>query len=368
MRVQTGGKVRPLVLVVGALVSLILALPGDAGAQRVDVDDGELTYQPGIGQANAVVINQQGGVYRVRDTGTPSLFAGTNCDPTADPQEVACPVAALSVSATLGEGDDSFTVDVALPTIVFGDAGADTVLGGGGDDNLFGLDGSDTLRGREGNDYMVEGDFDPNVLDGGPGADTLIGGYGDDTVLGGAGDDRDLFGMDGDDLVDGGEGDDLVDGGPGPTLLVPDTDRMLGGPGLDRISYRNRGAPVRASIGDGANDGVPGENDDAGADFEELTGGQNGDELFGGPGPDSIDGQGGTDVIDGKEGSGPAGRGRCGRRQRLGAGRPRRRHSRGPGRKRPAQWRGWERPGLRRHRWRHASWRRRTGRPRRRRR
>jgi hypothetical protein len=75
-----------------------------------------------------------------------------------------------------------------------------------------------------------------------------------------------------------------------------------GDAGVDTVIYQ-RATPVSASIGDGANDGAPGEHDDVQADVENVTGGTGGDALTGDAGANRIDGGGGDDVITG--GAGP---------------------------------------------------------------
>lgn len=103
--------------------------------------------------------------------------------------QIACPTADfVSISASLGAGDDSFSVgaSVRIPASLSGGpgndtlrggSGADTLAGGAGADRLFGNNGSDTLKGGKGND----------VLFGGKGNDTLIGGPGRDRLHGGPG-------------------------------------------------------------------------------------------------------------------------------------------------------------------------------------
>jgi len=68
----------------------------------------------------------------------------------------------------------------------------------------------------------------PTLLLGGSGADTLIGGSGKDRIFGGPGSD-DLYGGDNDDQLRGGDGDDLLTGGAGH-------DRLLGQGGNDRLN------------------------------------------------------------------------------------------------------------------------------------
>jgi Ca2+-binding RTX toxin-like protein len=165
------------------------------------------------------------------------------------------------------------------------------------------MGGADMVQGGAGDDRLLELDDSANHLDGGPGSDSITGGIGPDTVLGGPGNDTALFGGDGNDVIDGGEGDDVIDGGDGPSGFQLDSDRLAGGPGTDRVSYLRRADPLRVSLGDGANDGAPGEADDATGDLEQLRGGGGGDQLTGGAAGDVIDGGGGGDVVDGGGGA-----------------------------------------------------------------
>jgi len=74
------------------------------------------------------------------------------------------------------DGDDSITVNVpGVNSMLFGNAGRDTLRGGGGDDILVGGDGDDRLTSGNGRDLLI----------GGAGSDTLASGNGDDILIGG---------------------------------------------------------------------------------------------------------------------------------------------------------------------------------------
>jgi len=103
-----------------------------------------------------------------------------------------------------------------------------------------------------------------------------------------------LHGGPGDDVLGGGDGFDVLDGGPG-------ADQMSGGAGHDTLSYRDRTAPVSATIGGPG--GEAGEGDAIGADIEEIQGGAGPDLLRGGPRDDVLWGGGGDDDIDGGAGN-----------------------------------------------------------------
>src|SRR5512133_2128794 len=85
--------------------------------------------------------------------------------------QIQCPTSDfVSFSASLGDGDDSFSVAPSIHVPV-------SELGGTGRDLLRGASGSDTLIGGKGGD----------VLKGGKGRDVLKGGAGRDKLRGGAG-------------------------------------------------------------------------------------------------------------------------------------------------------------------------------------
>jgi hemolysin type calcium-binding protein len=157
----------------------------------------------------------------------------------------------------------------------------------------------------------------------GRGNDDVKGTSSSTTVYSGAGDDRidgrsagtagspELFGGSGDDTILGGAGQDRISGGPG-------SDFLSGGPGVDTVSYapvsgedpyedqldiREQLLPVHASIGDGANDGRPGDHDDLRADVENLIGGLGPDSLIGNATANRLDGSDGADVLQGLDGN-----------------------------------------------------------------
>ncbi len=107
------------------------------------------------------------------------------------------------------------------------------VLGGDGNDQIIGLDdyvsvlygeaGNDTIKAGSQDGNHIEGDAGNDTLDGNSGVDYLYGGSGNDSLRGFKGDDQ-LFGGSGDDRLAGGGGDDLFHGGTGD-------DRIFGGAG-----------------------------------------------------------------------------------------------------------------------------------------
>ena len=71
-------------------------------------------------------------------------------------------------------GNDSVSIDSAITrnTIIFGEAGNDTISGGGGSDVIVGGDGNDKISGNNGRDILIGGD----------GSDSLNGGNDDDIL------------------------------------------------------------------------------------------------------------------------------------------------------------------------------------------
>jgi Ca2+-binding RTX toxin-like protein len=176
-----------------------------------------------------------------------------------------------------------------------------TLNGGGGDvlgaeiDRVVSENEDDTIDASALNSVMLR-------VFGGLLEDFIVGGAAPDTVSGGSEDDI-LAGSDGDDTVGGGSGDDLVDEG----LASNGSDGLSGGVGGetdcgDTVTYGARTISVNVSTDGVANDGVAGELDTVGADFEILVAGASNDTLSdtlviaqrfqGGDGDDALTGDG----------------------------------------------------------------------------
>jgi hypothetical protein len=102
----------------------------------------------------------------------------------------------LAIDINAGDGDDAVRIDesngalnVAIPTIISGGDGNDTLAGGSGDEILRGGDGDDVIDGNRGNDIGLLGDGDDTfVWDPGDGSDVVEGQDGlDAMVFNGAG-------------------------------------------------------------------------------------------------------------------------------------------------------------------------------------
>ncbi len=310
-------------------------------------------------EPNDVTISLAAGTYTITDPGA-SIDAFPGCtypNPTDDHIVTCLDVGVQQVNVTVGGNDDGVTLDVPVPSIIFGGVGQDELNGGSGPDSIHGEAGSDDVRGGSGDDYLSPEDAfavlpAENRAEGGDGYDTLIGGDAADVLDGGGGNDQ-LLGMAGDDTLHGGEGDDLLhgregtdrlfgqggndelglrqivgsaavsakppepgddqmDGGPGDDLLRPgdgpgggvsDGDTLLGGEGRDTVTYERRSDPVVITVDGGSADGFPGEGDNVMPDIEKVEGGAGGDSITGSPGNDTIDGGNGDDVIAGLGGN-----------------------------------------------------------------
>jgi Ca2+-binding RTX toxin-like protein len=272
------------------------------------------------GEANAVTIEAGPGGVVVRDAGAP-LTAGPYCEPLAD--GVACALPASAV-VDLGDGDDRLAVrgvtadvydgpgddvlEIATGTFHAG-TGADAMRvtestaasrvsyatrtagvwvtengvaddGEAGERDDVGL-GIQSVDGGSGDDVLIA-DPDPHILDGKAGDDRIAGGPRDDILTGDAGDDV---------LLGGAADDDLLAG--------PGADVIRGGPGEDATGWPHAGAGVRVALDDRPGDGAPGEDDDAGADVEVVTGTAYDDVMRGSAGPQVLDGREGDDRLDG---------------------------------------------------------------------
>lgn len=145
----------------GALIGLIaIAMP--ARAADLELFGGQLSYTAAAdATANAVTVTLANGIYTVDDP-TVSIQVGANAAGAGcaafDSNTVTCPAAALtSLTIATGAGDDTITLtNVAVPALLIGGQGNDTVHGGPEDDTFFWIpgDGSDVLDGGAGTDTL----------------------------------------------------------------------------------------------------------------------------------------------------------------------------------------------------------------------
>ena len=206
-----------------------------------------------------------------------------------------------------------------------GSPGDDDLNGGGADDILFGGPaGNDDFRGSAGFDTVTYSEVSsPTVItvddaagDGPAGesdnvrtdVESVFGSPAADDITGSSGAEV-LFGFSGTDTLDGAGGDDLLEG-EGPAFIPLEADVLIGGAGIDGVTYASHFSPIAADIDDLADDGAAGENDRVRTSVENLFGGPSNDTLTGsadanlleggpGSGSDVINGLGGPDVIAG---------------------------------------------------------------------
>lgn len=123
------------------------------------------------------------------------------------PTQVSCvPSYIGAIRGDLGAGNDTFTAQTTLPTLIgislvieerplnggpgrdriVGGLGGDLITGGAGADALLGFGGGDLIRGEAGRDSLSGGGSSDNLM-GGSGADKLHGGAARDLCNGGGG-------------------------------------------------------------------------------------------------------------------------------------------------------------------------------------
>jgi hemolysin type calcium-binding protein len=168
---------RPHTLLVACFATAALwLLPATAQAASVAVSGGKLTYTAAPGEANRVTVAPWGLSLRITDTGSGgagalTLTSGIGCW-RLSAISAACSGNVSGLSASLGDGDDTFDGKLArVDTGVSGGSGDDTLSTGYGADTIEGGAGADALSGRAGNDTFTARDGE---------ADTLICGDGED--------------------------------------------------------------------------------------------------------------------------------------------------------------------------------------------
>ena len=187
----------------------------------------------------------------------------------------------LSLTNVLVSQLDASDFIFAVPNVINGTIGDDTLVGTGAPDTINALAGNDQVTGSFGNDQIFGGDDD----------DSLDGGAGDDTIFGGAGTD----------FIQPGAGDDIVDGG----TSVNDNDSVgyqFSGTATG-ITYTGGTAGNGIAIGDGVVTGDAFVGTDTLTNLEGVQGTNFVDTLTGGDANENLSGVGGDDMIDGGEGS-----------------------------------------------------------------
>jgi hypothetical protein len=327
------------ILAAGVAALALAAAPAAAQAAEVSVNGSTLEFKAAAGErnfpqlavldANTVIVDETFGISLVG--------RGPNCGPSRFIEDVQCVVPGGILSATfdLGDGNDQFQVKA-------GTLGQIRLLGGSGNDtyraapgnqppqrvHFQGSSGTDTAdySGTEGRVALVKDeqdrdgriDFDRDKI--GLDVERLVDSRFSGDVLVGSDDPNvaETF------LVNAGRGD-FFNGRSGPDAFVmglegggPTT--VVGGPGIDSVSYRRRSRPVKVTLSQGTRDdgtidaegpGLPEGDDISGVeqagggsgDDQLFAGGETGVELDGGPGNDIIGGSSGSDVLIGFIGS-----------------------------------------------------------------
>jgi len=241
---------------------ILCAVNQPALAAQVSSDGQTVSYIAGPGEANKVLLtvnssgcgNQMNSCLTINESGA-RLTAAAPCVITSSGywgDIAACPVP-QSVSANLGDGDDSW----------------------------WDWDGPSVIDAGGGTDNPVEGKGGDDVIHGGPGGDLLFGGPGND-------------------LVDGGAGDDKLEGIAGGTFNPTQTagaDNYIGGGGTDTVLYERRTEDLTISLDGQANDGANGEGDNVGADITTVVAGDGNDTLTGNGARNILAGSAGSDTL-----------------------------------------------------------------------
>jgi Ca2+-binding RTX toxin-like protein len=237
-----------LALCAGALAAA--ALPAGASASAVFQQGGTLHLVGFAGEANRFSIAKTGiNNFRVVDTGAAIGNLGPSCRLDGSPNAVVCSGEQVSLigNVQVDANDGADTVDArlaAVPVLLLGGPGNDTLTGGAGNDFLIGGDGldvmdgqggADTFAGQNGTDRVdyisrtgpIDASLDGQADDGAAGehdnilddVETIRGGSGNDSLVGN-GNRNFLIGGPGNDIIfgQGGAGDDL-NGGPGDDRL-----------------------------------------------------------------------------------------------------------------------------------------------------
>jgi Ca2+-binding RTX toxin-like protein len=275
-------------------------LTGGAGTDTMLGGDGADTFPQGATPDGADAIDGGTGVdlvdYHLRTTSVAVSLDGQAND--GAPTELDAVSAVESVTG--GSADDWIDLSAAsLGGVVSAGAGNDVVQGSPLADRIDGGAGNDLLFGAGGSDTFLQGAADDgsDVISGQSGADVVdysartasVALSGDGIANDGAAGEGDNVFSDVETLV-GGAGGDIFVTGPSATTVV-------GGAGVDTISYAARTRGVSVSLDGVANDGVPGERDNIHADVENIVGGAGGDTLSGTIGANAFTGGGGVDTV-----------------------------------------------------------------------
>jgi hypothetical protein len=180
-----------------------------------------------------------------------------------------------------GPDNETFPADIEA---IQGTDFDDTLTMGPTSKEAYGQGGNDTITGNAITEVIYGGDGD-DVIRGGDGGEELYGDAGDDLINGGGGTDE----------IQGGDGNDILE----PIELVGIWDTVHGGAGDDWVYMTGAVGPVTVTLGEGVNGDGP-DDEDYGADIENVRGTEFDDDLLGGG---IIDGGGGADTLRARDGA-----------------------------------------------------------------
>jgi Ca2+-binding RTX toxin-like protein len=247
--------------VFAVLTVVVSLLPTAAARADMVAYRGTTLAYDGDSGDDQVVVSRDGTALVFRAAPGEALAAPRACA-RRSASEVACPAGSISdVAVDLMGGNDSLTATLPDTTSSL------TAHGGTGDDVL---DASATVNGAlfgdDGNDRLLPG---RSVYD-------VTGGAGADELHGGPAGAQTRFEM-----------GSTADG----------ADQVIGGAGIDLVTYERRTAPLRLTEDGVADDGEAGEGDNIAPAVEILVGGAGADTLAGGPGPNSLSAGPGDDTV-----------------------------------------------------------------------
>lgn len=311
-------------------------LLGDAGIDTLNGDDGDDLINGGAdgdtinagagddlgvsgGDGDDVVRGGPGNDFLFGDGGNDDLFGEGEADQlTGGAGQDDLNGGANDPEFAGGQGFDPFPGAGDTASYADKPGGAVASLSGGGNTDGDTLTEIENLNGGPGSDTLTGSDSRNNLFDGGAGDDTLNGRGGDDNLNAGTGNDT-LNGDAGDDNADGGAGNDTYNGGDGDDAFATGgdddgDDTYAGGAGQDSVFLAdtnttvNPNVPrnVRADLQGDRDDGPEGQNDQLGADVEDITTANGNDTVTGndqfsfintGGGDDTVDPGAGSDVV-----------------------------------------------------------------------
>ena len=295
------------------------------------------TFQADAGEADGVTVsNAGGGRFTITDsadtitlgantgecTGSGAIGVGVNC-PAGD-----------RLTINLEDLNDTTTItdSVAMPYVINGDAGNDSLDGGGFDDRLLGGAGADTSHsGDAGDDFIEPGASTDTGLNGGSGSDTISYDDGrgsgvtvdlESSLGGGVGTGGDSESLTSFENVEGTAFGDSLFGTTGNNVILGKASGDTIGDGLggvDTVSYAGHATGVTVNLvtdTNSAGDTLFGDFDNAigsslndnlsasGGTFATvLTGNGGEDSLTGGTLADTLEGGSDTDTLNGGDGN-----------------------------------------------------------------